>query len=183
MKVLLHICCAPCTIHPFQELSRGGENSVTGFFYNPNIHPFTEMDRRQKALADYALKEKIDVIFGKYDIENFFKSIGSDIEAPLRCEICWKMRLRGCARHAKRSGFNAFTTTLLVSPYQDRGRILEIGRGLAEEFGIKFIEDDWRPGFRDAQEFARENDIYRQKYCGCLFSEKERYMKPRLTQT
>lgn len=177
MKILLHICCAPCAINPFSELAEKSGYSITGFFYNPNIHPYSEMERRRRAIADYAVKKGFEVIFGEYDMENFFKNISADIEAPARCHICWGMRLRRTALLAREKGFDAFTTTLLVSPYQDRKTIVRIGSELDKEYGVKFIDSDWREGFREAQQFARENDIYRQKYCGCVFSQKERFCK------
>ena len=132
------------------------------------------MDKRRQAAADYAKKAKFDIIFGEYDVEDFFKGIEADIKAPSRCRLCWKMRLKKTAQRAKEEGFEAFTTTLLVSPYQDREAIVKIGSELAGEFGVTFIDSDWRGGFRQAQQAARESDIYRQKYCGCTFSEKER---------
>lgn len=177
MKILLHICCAPCIIHPLRELTEKNKNSITGFFYNPNIHPYTEMKKRRQAVTDYAIKERIEVIFGEYDMENFFKNVGANIESPSRCHICWRMRLYKTARHAKEEGFDAFTTTLLVSPYQDRQTLMEIGSQLSREFDVKFLDKDFRDGFRLAQQFAREQNMYRQKYCGCIFSEKEKYCK------
>jgi predicted adenine nucleotide alpha hydrolase (AANH) superfamily ATPase len=152
-------------------------NSVTGFFYNPNIHPYAEMEKRRHAVADYAGKEGLEVIFADYDMENFFKNISTNIESPLRCHICWKMRLYKTAQYAKDEGYSAFTTTLLVSPYQDRQAIVKIGSELNDKLGIEFIDTDWRGGFRTVQQFAREQNIYRQKYCGCIFSEKERFQK------
>ena len=135
------------------------------------------MERRRRAVADYAAGASFNVIFTEYDMENFFKTIGPNIEAPSRCRICWKMRLEETARYAKKEGFEAFTTTLLVSPYQERRAIMEIGSELSAEFGVKFLDNDFRDGFRAAQQFAREHNMYRQKYCGCIFSEKERFCK------
>ena len=177
MKILLHICCAPCLIHPLQELIKKREDSITGFFYNPNIHPFTEMKKRRQALVDYTLKEKLEVVFDEYDMENFFENIGNNFTAPSRCRICWEMRLERCAQYAKKNGFDAFATTLLVSPYQNRQEIVRIGSALADKFGIRFLDSDWRGGFRPAQQSAREQNMYRQKYCGCIFSEKERFTR------
>ena len=177
MKILLHICCAPCAIHPFRELIKSGENEVTGFFYNPNIHPASEEEKRRQALTDYAKKENFEVIFGKYDVREFFKRIGAEQEAPSRCKICWRMRIEKAAEIAKTERFDAFTTTLLVSPYQDRESITEIGAECGRSFGVQFLAADFRDGFRSAQEKAREHGIYRQKYCGCVFSEKERENK------
>jgi hypothetical protein len=135
------------------------------------------MERRRKAVVDYAAKENFEVVFGEYDIENFFKNVGADIETPSRCHICWRMRLYKTVQYAKKEGFGAFTTTLLVSPYQDQKTIISIGSELGKEFGIKFIDKDFRSGFKTAHQFACEHNIYRQKYCGCVFSEKERYCK------
>ena len=135
------------------------------------------MERRLLAAVDYAKYAGMRVISGDYEAEAYFKKIGRDTEAPSRCRACWKMRLGKTASRAKEEGLDAFTSTLLVSPYQDRAAIIEIGRELAGEFGLKFIDDDWRCGFRDAQQAAREKNIYRQKYCGCVFSEKERFAK------
>lgn len=177
MKVLLHICCAPCAITPFGELTKENGHPPTGFFYNPNIHPYSEMEKRRLAIVNYAAKEGFEVIYGDYDIENFFRDIALNMKAPSRCHLCWRMRLRKTASVAKEKGYDAFTTTLLVSPYQDRQTITRIGAELGEEFGVKFIEHDWRGGFIAAQQLARERDMYRQKYCGCVFSEKERFCK------
>jgi len=178
MKILLHTCCAPCSIHPLRELVEKGDNSITGFFYNPNIQPFTEWEKRRRAVADYSEKEKFEVIFGEYDMEGFFRSLEGVFEAPARCHKCWKMRLAKTARLAKERGFDAFTTTLLVSPYQDRKAIIKIGSELGGDIGVRFIGVDFSGGFRQAQQTAREQNMYRQKYCGCVFSEKERFYKP-----
>ena len=175
MKILLHICCAPCVIYPLQELAEKGLNSVTGFFYNPNIHPYAEMEKRRRAVADYAKEANFEIIFGEYDAAAFLRNIGGNKEAPSRCLLCWRMRLAETARRAKEKGFEAFTTTLLVSPYQDREAIVKAGTELGAEFGVAFIDSDWRGGFREAQQAAREGGIYRQKYCGCMFSERERF--------
>ena len=170
MRVLLHICCAPCAIYPFKELIKNSGNEVTGFFYNPNIHPAAEEERRRLALAGYAEKENFKVIFGEYTAEDFFERIGSEQEAPARCRKCWRMRLEKTAETANKDRFNAFTTTLLVSPYQDQEVIKEIGAECGKRFGVQFLAVDFRSGFRRAQEEAKEHGIYRQKYCGCVFS-------------
>jgi epoxyqueuosine reductase len=172
MKILLHICCAPCAIYPFKELIKDSSNEVKGFFYNPNIHPVAEEEKRRQALADFAGKEDFEVIFEQYNAEEFFKRIGSEHEAPLRCRICWRMRLEKTAETAKRERFDAFTTTLLVSPYQDQDAITQIGHEVGSERDIKFMAVDFREGFREAQQQAREIGIYRQKYCGCVYSQK-----------
>lgn len=172
MKILLHICCAPCAIYPFRSLLENADNRITGFFYNPNIHPAEEEQRRRLSLADYAEKEDFKIIFGEYNAEEFFKKIGTNQEAPSRCRICWRIRLEKTAETAKRERFDAFTTTLLVSPYQDQDAIKEIGAECGSTFGVQFLAVDFRNGFRGAQEEAKERGIYRQKYCGCVYSQK-----------
>lgn len=172
MKVLLHICCAPCFIYPFKKLIKESGNEVTGFFYNPNIHPAEEEERRRGALIDYAEKENFKVLYGKYDAEDFFKKVGKNQEAPGRCAICWRMRLEKTAETAKAEKRDAFTTTLLVSPYQDQGVIKEIGAECGKQFGVEFLAVDFRSGFRAAQAEARNSGMYRQKYCGCKYSQR-----------
>ena len=179
MKILLHICCAPCAIHPLRELAGTGDNTITGFYYNPNIHPFTEWEKRRRALIDYAQSQKLDVIYGGYEIERFFGGLKGEFESPGRCLSCWRMRLAATACAAKEGGFDAYTTTLLVSPYQDRDTIVNIGKELSDEAGVVFLGEDYRTGFRQAQQLARERGMYRQKYCGCVFSERERFQKTR----
>ncbi len=177
MKLLLHICCAPCTIYPFDSLKNEGFTSVTGFFYNPNIHPYTEYKKREKALQEYSKKHNIPVTFGKYDMDNFFVTISQNMAQGTRCKECWRMRLLETARFAKENNYDAFTTTLLVSPYQDKDLIKEIGMDIQDKYGVRFLYKDFTDGFRESQAKAKEEDIYRQKYCGCVFSERERYDK------
>ena len=174
MKILLHICCAPCAIHPFKELFRKSENSVTGFFYNPNIHPADEEEKRRSAVIDYAKMEDFKVIFGEYNEKEFFDKVGTEQAVPSRCRICWRMRLEKTAEIAKKEQFNAFTTTLLVSPYQDQYAIKEIGAECGARFGVRFLGLDFREGFRAAQVEAKKLGLYRQNYCGCLYSRNRR---------
>lgn len=177
MKILLHICCAPCSIHPYRELKLKDSDSITGFFYNPNIHPYVEYKQRKDAVEDYSKKTGNSIVFHKYDIENFFREVSGNEELGARCKICWRMRLEETANFAKLNGFDAFTTTLLVSPYQDQDQIKQIGRDVSRRVGVDFLYKDFRDGFRDSQKIAKEKGLYRQKYCGCIFSEKERYEK------
>ena len=114
MKLLLHTCCAPCLFYPLEKLSLEGFE-VTGFFYNPNIHPFAEYSRRKEALA--VLASGIEIIYAEYLPSEFFRAVNLKETAPERCGICWRMRLKKTAQAAKESGFQYFTTTLLVSPY------------------------------------------------------------------
>lgn len=177
MKLLLHICCAPCAIHPFKALEPEGFNAITGFFYNPNIHPQAEYVKRSEALRQYSQSHKMPVLFGSYDPEEFFKCISGNEKTPARCSFCWRMRLEKTASYAAVNNYNAFTTTLLVSPYQDQDAIKEIGEKAAARFNTKFLYKDFRKGFGKAQGQAKCEGLYRQKYCGCVFSEKERHDK------
>ncbi|HOX54241.1 MAG: epoxyqueuosine reductase QueH [Candidatus Omnitrophica bacterium] len=175
MRLLLHVCCGPCLIYPYEVLSKNGYE-VEGLFYNPNIHPLAEYNNRKKAIEDFSAKEKIKVNFdNSYKPEEFFQAVAGREKSPDRCELCWKMRLKETARLSKEKGFDSFSTTLLVSPYQDIDKINKIGEDIAKESGVKFIFQDFRSGFRQAHNKAKELGMYCQKYCGCLFSEIERY--------
>ncbi|MFA5096249.1 MAG: epoxyqueuosine reductase QueH [Candidatus Omnitrophota bacterium] len=174
MKVLLHTCCGPCLIYPLQKLSSEGFQ-VTGFFYNPNIHPLAEYLKRKEAVI--GLGAGIEVLYPAYSPREFFRAVNSQENAPQRCAICWRLRLKQTARAAKEGGFDYFTTTLLVSPYQDQGLLKTIGEEIAQEEGVKFYYSDFRTGFRQAHNEAYAKGIYCQKYCGCLYS-----MKPGLTE-
>ena len=174
MKLLLHICCGPCALHPIKELLDKKFDKVTGFFYNPNIHPPSEYKRRKDALSEAASKIEFEVIIPDYKMEEYFRKILSKEGSSERCQLCWELRLSKTASFAKANGFDAFTTTLLISPYQDHEKVKKIGEETASENGVQFYYQDFRPGFRDGQEQAKKENLYRQKYCGCVFSELER---------
>ncbi len=174
MKLLLHICCGPCLIYPLKALKEKGFE-VEGFFYNPNIHGFIEYNNRKKAVEEISRIKNLDTIYGEYDLENYFKAVVNNEEKEKRCPICWRMRLVKAALFAKENNFEYFTTTLLVSPYQDIELIKNIGEDIAKNQKIKFYFEDFRAGFRTAHEEARTRNIYCQRYCGCIYSEKERY--------
>ena len=177
MKTLLHICCAPCANQPIEVL-RGDGMEVTGFWYNPNIHPFTEYRARRNTLREYAptidlkLIEKDD-----YGLRPFVRAVAEDIGG--RCVKCYEMRLFETAKQAAEGGFDAFTSSLFISPYQNHDLMREVAQRAAHEFGVTFLDRDFRPYFRAGQDFAREHGFYMQKYCGCVFSEQERYLKPK----
>jgi epoxyqueuosine reductase len=173
MKLLLHICCAPCSVMAIQVLRK--ENiDVTGFWYNPNIHPYTEYQNRFEALKSYANQIDLPLIANDfYGLRMFTKMAVEDLDN--RCLGCYEMRLRATALAAKNGGFDAFSTTLLISPYQKHEVLKATGEKIAEEVGIKFHYHDFRPFFREGQKLARELPLYMQKYCGCIFSEEERY--------
>ena len=176
MKVLLHICCAPCANRPIAALQDEG-HTVTGFWYNPNIHPFTEYRSRRNTVREYLSEIGVPLIEqNDYALRPFVREVAEDIAH--RCVKCYAMRLRQTAKTAKEQGFDAFTSSLFISPYQNHTLMTEVARQAAENFGVAFLYEDFRPLFRDGQAFAREHGFYMQKYCGCVFSEEERYLKP-----
>lgn len=174
MKVLLHTCCAPCMTYPMNVLSERGYQ-VVPFFYNPNVHPFSEYRKRYFAVLDYCRGQGLDVEVGPYEMERFLLEISPRVDN--RCELCFRIRLSRAARHARTLGIGEFTSTLLVSPYQDQMLIRAAGEAAAIEHGVLFLFEDMRKGYQETVSKSRELDIYRQSYCGCLYSEKERYQK------
>ncbi|MFH1753262.1 MAG: epoxyqueuosine reductase QueH [Candidatus Omnitrophota bacterium] len=177
MRLLLHICCGPCSIYPFEVLREEGFSAIEGFFYDPNIHPYAEYMARKAAVQEYSRRNKLRVFFHKYDMKNFFRNVCGHEEFGARCEICWRMRIDETARFASQNGYTHFTTTLLISPYQDQKAIKRIAEDAAKKYGVDFVTRDFRNGFRTSQDKAKEEGMYRQKYCGCLFSEQERHEK------
>jgi len=173
MNILLHTCCAPCMIFPVDELSRDG-HKVAGFFYNPNIHPYSEYLKRRSEVEKYSGETDFKMLYGDYDIERYFQYMIYDEGAKSRCPKCWWLRLEKTAIFARDNGFDAFTTTLLASPYQDQDMINSIGSDIAKNTGVGFYFKDFRPGFKEAHAIARGKGIYCQNYCGCIFSERER---------
>ena len=150
---------------------------VTGLFYNPNVHPFAEYANRKKALEDFSRKAGLEVIYPQYLPAEYFQAVNMKEDSKARCAICWTLRLKKTAELAKERRFESFTTTLLVSPYQDQELLKKIGNDIAAEEGVEFYYEDFRPGFKKAHEEARVKGIYCQKYCGCLYSEIERCRK------
>ena len=175
MKTLLHICCAPCA-NQCIEVLRTDKIEVTGFWFNPNIHPFTEYKARRNCLRDYA--QTIDLALiekNDYALRPFIRAVAEDIEN--RCGKCYEIRLFEAAKQAKEGGFDSFTSSLFISPYQNHDLMRETAERAAAEYGVDFLYRDFRPYFRAGQDFAREHGFYMQKYCGCVFSEEERYVK------
>jgi predicted adenine nucleotide alpha hydrolase (AANH) superfamily ATPase len=176
LKILLHICCAPCAIFPIQSLRADGFD-LRGFFYRHNIHPYTECLKRQQALEVYAKDMDVAVIYQKsYDIERFLRTMA--FRETERCRYCYYERLASTARLAKRGKFDCFSTTLLYSKFQKHDLIRSIGDTVSREMGIPFYYQDFREGWKTGVEKSKHLGMYRQQYCGCLFSEKERYFQP-----
>ncbi len=173
MSVLLHICCAPCSIYPISELKKK-DYRIAGYFYNPNIHPYSEAQKRSAAAEKYLTETGVKFISGDHDMDRYLQYVAYNETRDKRCPICWWMRLESAAKFAKENGFDAFSTTLLGSPYQDHDLLKEIGEDVSDKTGVRFYYEDFRPGFRNALDEAMSKGIYRQNYCGCIFSEKER---------
>jgi len=173
-SILMHICCAPCMIYPLKTL-RARKIEVGGYFYNPNIHPQEEFALRKKNVYTYSNRQDCPVFFEEgYSPEEFFDAIGQETSFPERCEKCWYLRLKKTADHAKRIGINSFSTTLMVSPYQDKQLVKKAGEKAASEAGVEFFFEDFSVGYQDAVRISREEQLYRQKYCGCKYSLEER---------
>ncbi len=173
MKFLLHICCAPCAVYPVEVLREAGHR-VHGFFFNPNIHPYQEFARRRAALKDYADRLGLPVIWDdRYDLEGFLRLVA--FREKERCRFCYHLRLTAAARVARGGKFEAFTTTLLYSKYQEHELIRELGQEVGREVGVSFYYQDFREGWARGRDQARELGLYRQQYCGCIFSERDRF--------
>lgn len=173
--LLLHVCCAPCSTYSVKFFQDIGFH-VTGFFFNPNIQPYREFKKRAQTLLDYFKKNNIPLSFNdSYLLEDFLEKV--PYYRPDRCHMCYKWRLEETAAEAKDKGYDYFSTTLLISPYQEQGSIKRIGFEVQEKTNIKFVYKDIRDGFKKSIEMARNADLYRQNYCGCIFSEKERFLK------
>lgn len=176
MKLLLHMCCGPCSVYPISVLQEDNIN-FEGLFYNPNIHPIDEFQRRKENVEKFAQIKGIPVTYFDDFKQSVWEALKDDNRQ--RCSMCYTIRLDKAAQYAKEKGFDAFTTTLLVSPYQNHELIKELGERLSEKYGIGFYYRDFRPGFRQGQQMAKEMELYRQKFCGCIISyeESQNYMK------
>ncbi len=173
MKLLLHICCAPCLIYPYRVLKDQGMQ-FQGIYYNPNIHPYSEYEKRRSTLQQYASDLNFHVFFpDDYPMEDFLR--GTVFREGERCIFCYHQRLKHVAIFAKQNGFTAFSTTLLYSKYQRHEIIREIGINLAKEYGIRFHYEDFRTGWKEGVEISKKTGLYRQQYCGCIYSEKDRF--------
>lgn len=173
MKLLIHACCAPCLTYAYQYFKKNHEGKISVLWYNPNIHPFTEYEKRLNALITFQDKTNADIIYkDNYDLENFLEGA---MKAESRCDFCYRCRLAKTAEIAKKNDFDTFTTTLTISPYQNHEKIKEIGKEEGEKNGVKFIYKDLTDGFYKSHEMANKMRLYKQGYCGCIFSEMDRY--------
>ena len=177
MRLLLHVCCAPCSVSCIRQLREEGVEP-TAFWYNPNIHPFQEYRARRDTMRQYAADIGLTYVETDfYGLRQFTAAVAADSDH--RCGYCYLCRMEETARYAADHGFTHFSTTLLVSPYQNRELICATGAKMGEKYGVEFIPYDFRPGFQEGQAEARERELYMQKYCGCVYSEEDRFSNRR----
>ncbi|MGM0405985.1 MAG: epoxyqueuosine reductase QueH [Thermoplasmatota archaeon] len=180
MSLLIHACCAPCLTYTYEYFKEHFKGKSSVLWYNPNIHPFKEYEKRLEAMIDFQKKIDVDIIYvDEYDLEMF---LDGALKAKSRCEYCYKSRLSKTAQIAKENGYDAFTTTLTISPYQDHDLIRKIGENEGKKKDVEFIYKDLTDGFYESHNLANELDLYKQGYCGCIFSEKDRYEKKIIEQ-
>ena len=174
-SVLMHTCCAPCSLSCIDPLRAEGIEPVA-FWYNPNIHPWKEYEARRDCLLAYAPTIEMQVIVDEdYGLRTFVEHVASYIDH--RCTYCYQHRLEETALYAAEHGYEAFTSTLLASLYQDHEAIRAAAEKYARQYGVEFLYRDFRPNFRAGNQRARELGFYMQKYCGCVFSEQDRSQK------
>ncbi len=175
MTVLFHACCGPCLGGSYPTISQKGLELVA-FWENPNIHPYMEYTLRDRSFLALTDSLKIPVERGDdaYGLNRFLARL-QGAHGPGRCRVCYEMRLEAAAVRAKTLGLEAFSTTLLISPYQQHDVLREVGEQIGMKLGVPFLYLDLRPVFRKTHEAAREHELYKQKYCGCIFSEEDRF--------
>jgi predicted adenine nucleotide alpha hydrolase (AANH) superfamily ATPase len=172
-KLLLHTCCAPCGTHCVSELAK--EYDVTIYFYNPNIHPYGEFERRLENALKVGKELGVPVVEAEYEPEDWLEAIKGFEEEPewgRRCKICFSMRLKRAAEYAKKKGFDCFTTTMTISPHKDAKLINETGEGWGKKYKVAWVHSDFKKndGFKKSTEMSRKMGLYRQNYCGCFYS-------------
>ena len=173
MKLLLHSCCAPCSTAVITALAEEKLRPDL-FWYNPNIHPYTEYQSRRESLFSFAREENLELLEeDEYGLRMFIR----DFEEGMRCHFCYRIRLERTAQMASLKAYQAFSTSLLTSPYQNHDLIRQTGEQCAQKYNVEFFYQDFRPWFWEGQKKARAQGRYMQKYCGCIFSEEERYIK------
>ncbi len=181
MRVLLHICCAPCAAFTVRDL-RNSQCEITGFWYNPNIHPYKEYQKRLSALGYYAQRAALNVIYkDEYDLNTYFRAVkkryfNATEGKKSRCFKCYWLRMETTASRAREDGFEGFSTTILYSKFQKHSLAKSIGEKLARKYKISFVYRDFRQGWVEGIRLSHELKLYRQSYCGCLFSEADRYL-------
>ena len=190
MKILMHMCCAPCSCYPTEKLREEGFEP-TGFFFNPNIHPYQEWRKRLRAAREFS--EKVNIKFfaeNHYGLRDFLSKVSSVVEGidseetfknsdgwHNRCKICYTWRLSETAKFAAENNFKIFTSTLFYSIHQNHDLMKKIAEYFAKVYGVQFYYEDFRAGWQRGIDLSLELELYRQNYCGCIFSEEERFSK------
>lgn len=179
-KLLLHSCCAPCSSYVLEYLSNYFK--ITVFYYNPNISPESEyqmrVEEQQRLIGQMSFKNPVSFIEGKYDPQSFYEMARGLEQVPEggeRCFRCFQLRLEETAKEAKKGNYDYFTTTLTISPLKNAEKLNEIGREMAGKYDICWLPSDFKKknGYKRSTELSREYDLYRQNYCGCVFSKRE----------
>jgi len=166
-KLLLHVCCGPCAVGAHEALENEGWD-ITNLFYNPNIHPFDEYYRRQENFFIYLLRSgQKGLAPFPYHPREYFQKVPF---APERCLSCYRLRIERVAEWGKKNGFHFFTTTLTISPYQNQKNIFLVGEQIAQDYDMVFLKKDFQPFYRSSIVGSKKLNLYRQNYCGCLFS-------------
>ncbi len=187
-KLFLHSCCAPCSSYVLEYLS--GYFEITDLYYNPNIEPENEYRRREdelkRLIAQMKPRYPIHFVSGRYDPKEYYDAVRGLEHIPEggeRCFACYRLRMEEAAKLAARGGFDYFTTTLSISPLKRADKINEIGQELAEKYGVKHLPSDFKKkgGYLRSVELSKQLGLYRQDYCGCIFSKKERQEGIRMT--
>ena len=178
MNLLLHMCCGPCSCYPVKKLREDGIEP-TGYFFNPNIHPYKEWDMRLKTAKEFAEKVDMKIITDEnYMLRDFLKkALMAESAENGRCRMCYTWRLEQAAKFAAENGFDSFTSTLFYSIYQQHDLMKETAEFFAEKYGVSFYYEDFRTGWQEGTDISIDLGLYRQPYCGCIFSEEERYSK------
>jgi hypothetical protein len=174
MKLLMHICCANCSLYPLQTLFAKNID-IKGLWLNPNIHPYTEYQMRLESVQKLQKVWNLDIEYvDHYGLKEFLRAVVNKEDD--RCVFCYTMRLEETAKTAKKMKLDGFTTSLLVSPYQKFDKIIAVGQEMGKRYGIPFYEEDFRQGWKIGINLSKDLGLYRQKYCGCIYSEMERYL-------
>ncbi len=188
-RLFLHSCCAPCSSYVLEYLSRYFE--ITDFYYNPNISPREEHDQRsrelQRLISEMDTRYPVTFVTSPYQPELFYqavKGLENEPEGGERCFVCYELRMREAARLAAEGGYDYFTTTLSISPLKNARKINEIGEKLAAEYGVPHLPSDFKKknGYLRSVELSKLYSLYRQDYCGCVFSKKQREQEKRLQE-
>jgi predicted adenine nucleotide alpha hydrolase (AANH) superfamily ATPase len=182
-KLLLHVCCAPCSSYVLEYLNKYFD--ITVFYYNPNISSFDEYMKRyneeKRFVKEYPFDQSIEVINGDYDNDKFeeeIKGLENEKEGGVRCFKCYRLRLEESAKYAKEHNYDYFTTTLTISPYKNAAKLNEIGKELEEIYDVKYLFSDFKKknGYKRSIELSHEYNLYRQDYCGCVYSKKNKLL-------